>query len=617
MSKMDLLRLVTTGSVDDGKSTLIGRLLYDTGSIYLDQLEALSKKGALNKEGIDLAMVTDGLKAEREQGITIDVAYRHFMTKKRRFIIADAPGHVEYTRNMVTGASTAQVALLLLDAQNGLTTQTRRHAFIASLLEIRHLLLAINKMDLVNYSEERFNELKEEFNNFALRLNFADVTFIPISALKGDNVAVKSDNMPWYRGQSVLNYLENVYIEADRNLRDMRFDIELTLRCAPDFRGYAGRVLSGVLRVGDEVLALPSKQKSSIKSITTYNERPAYAFAPQNVAIELNDELDVGRGAMLVRPDNQPQLLEKLDLMVVWLGEKPLELTKSYYVRHLSAEVRGRVDKIYYNIDPDTLHRRATSALNLNDIGRLGLTLYKPLPVDSYEQNRVTGHLILIDPDTNATVAACMVLARNTAGMAEDGAEKLAAAPAESGERRFATGAKTLQKAKTIWLTGLSGAGKSTIAAALMEILSEYQLAATVLDGDVIRKGISAGLGFSEADRLENIRRVAEVARLLNSAGVLAICALISPMRAGRELARRIIGPERFIEAYVNTPLHECQKRDPKGLYKKGISGEIAEFTGVSAPYEEPLAPELVLDTLGKSPKELVEEILDYLAGSH
>lgn len=609
----DLLRFVTLGSVDDGKSTLIGRMLLDTRSILDDQLLAVEQASTrLSRDALDLALVTDGLRAEREQGITIDVAYRHFATPRRRFIIADSPGHVQYTRNMATGASTANLALLLVDARRGVLTQTRRHAFIGSLLGIRHLLVAVNKMDAVGWSEAVFARIRDEVEAFAARLSFTDLACIPVSALLGDNVVVPSRSMSWYDGPTVLSHLESAYVAADRNLVDLRFPVQLVIRPHQGFRGLAGTVASGVIRVGDEVVILPSGVASRVTRLVTYDRDVTYAFAPQAVTVCLADDRDVSRGDLLVRPANRPPARRELEAMLVWLDEAPLVVDRPYLLKHLATTTKAVVKRVAFRVKPETLHREPAVELGLNDIGRVSLEAFRPLLADAYDRNRATGMLVLIDPLSHSTVAAGMVLERGEASRGRGPGE---------GEVTPATGRVTPadrarglgQRPAAVWLTGLSGAGKSTLARALEEALLGAGRAACVLDGDEVRQGLCSDLGFSAADRAENIRRVAEVARILCDAGLIVITAFISPYRRDRARAREIIGAERFLEGFVDAPLEICATRDPKGLYRRARAGEIAEFTGVTAPYEPPERPDLRLDTVALGPTDAVEQLLTAL----
>jgi bifunctional enzyme CysN/CysC len=614
----DLLRFATAGSVDDGKSTLIGRLLHDANALYEDHIEALKKKSGRESGGMDFSLITDGLKAEREQGITIDVAYRYFSTPKRRFIIADTPGHEQYTRNMATGASTADVAVVLIDARLGVLTQSKRHGFIASLLGVPHLVVAVNKMDMVDYEQEVFERIREEYVEFTARLGLADVTFIPISALMGDNVVSRSGNMPWYPGVPLLTYLENVSIAGDRNLVDFRFPVQRVVRPNQDFRGYCGQIASGVVRPGDEVVALTSGQRSRVTRIATYDGDLDYAFAPLSVTLCLADEIDISRGDMLAHPNNVPRVERALDAMMIWLADKPLEVGRSYLVKHTTNVVKASCAQLLYRVDPNTLHREDATQLGMNDIGRVRLTLFRPLFLDQYERNRATGSFVLIDPLTNLTVGAGMVSDRLRAA---DVRTETAQQPVSGeitwhrGRVDFAERAKLLrQQPATVWLTGLSASGKSTIAFELERRLIGRGHACFVLDGDNIRHGLSRDLGFTPQDRTENIRRIAQVAHLLNEAGLIVITAFISPYAQDRELARQVIGPDRFLETYLAADLSTCEQRDPKGLYAKARNGRIAEFTGVSAPYEPPERPALSLDTASQDVDACVRAILKVLS---
>ena len=614
----DLLRFATAGSVDDGKSTLIGRLLHDANALYEDHIEALKKKAGRDNKGLDFSLITDGLKAEREQGITIDVAYRYFSTLKRRFIIADTPGHEQYTRNMATGASTADVAVVLIDARLGVLTQSKRHGFIASLLGVPHVVVAVNKMDMVDYEQEIFERIREEYTEFTARLGLGEVTFIPISALVGDNVVNRSENMPWYPGVPLLTYLENVSIAGDRNLVDFRFPVQRVVRPNQNFRGYSGQIASGVVRPGDEVVALGSGQRSQVTRIVTYNGDLEYAFAPLSVTLCLADEIDISRGDMLAHPNNVPRVERALDAMIIWLADSPLEAGRNYLVKHTSNLVKASCAELMYRVDPNTLHREGAMQLCMNDIGRARFTLFRPLHLDQYERNRVTGSFVLIDPLTNLTVGAGMVSDRlRAAELRTEGAQ-----PPVSSEITWHRGRVELaeraallrQQPATVWLTGLSASGKSTIAFELERRLMALGHACFVLDGDNIRHGLSRDLGFTPQDRTENIRRIAEVAHLLNEAGLIVITAFISPYAQDREVARRVIGPERFLETYLSANVSTCEERDPKGLYAKARSGSITEFTGVSAPYEPPTLPALSLDTASQNVDECVRAILHLLA---
>ncbi|HSG09940.1 MAG TPA: sulfate adenylyltransferase subunit CysN [Longimicrobiales bacterium] len=616
---MDLLRFSTAGSVDDGKSTLIGRLLYDTKSIFEDQLEAVEDASRRRGEGyVNLALLTDGLRAEREQNITIDVAYRYFATPKRKFIIADTPGHIQYTRNMVTGASTAELAIILIDARNGVLTQSKRHGFISSLLGIPHILVAINKMDLVDWSEEVYDRISAEYTSFAEKLGVDDMTFIPISALKGDNVVDKSANMPWYDGSTLLHYLEHVNVGAHRNLVDFRFPVQYVLRPHQDYRGYAGRVASGSVRPGEEIVVLPSGRRSRIASVDTADGSVAEASAGDSVALTLEDELDISRGDMIVRPLNLPSVGQELDATICWTSEEPMKPGTQYWVRQTTREVRGFISKVVYRIDVDTLHREEVEAFELNDIGRVHLTAAKPLFFDRYQLNRETGSFILIDPHTNATVAVGMIRGnvRHEVDLRGDGEERQTSpdvvwegwniALAEREERNG-------HKAAVLWFTGLPGSGKSTIARAVESRLFGSGGQTMLLDGDQVRHGLNGDLGFSDQDREENIRRVGEVAALFYRQGCVVLCTFVSPFRQDRDRARALVQEGRFVEVFVDTPLEECERRDPKGLYARARKGEIAHMTGISSPYEEPARPEIRVQTVGRAVDTIVEEIVEAL----
>lgn len=616
--KKELLRFTTAGSVDDGKSTLIGRLLYDTQAIYQDQLEALKNISQLRGEDqIDLALLTDGLRAEREQGITIDVAYRYFCTANRKYIIADTPGHEQYTRNMVTGASTANVAIILIDARNGVLTQSRRHGFIASLLGIPHLLVAVNKMDLVDWSQEVFQRIVDEYKTFSQRLSIHDIVFIPISALYGDNVVTPSKNMPWYEGVTILNYLEHVTISADRNLIDFRFPVQYVIRSNDDFRGFAGRISSGIIRRDDEVVVLPSKQATRVKAIVTPEGEVAEAFAGQSVVLILRDELDLSRGEMLVRSGNLPYQLNQFEANLCWMDDsRPLSLKNHYILQHTTRKVHAFIIKLRYRINVNTLHREYSEHLVLNEIGRVVIETAHPIFFDEYGKNREMGSFILVDPATNLTVAAGMIVKPVFETISEGEKDR----PSNNivwedrniklPEREARNG----HPAHVFWFTGLSGAGKTTLARELEKILFASGKQVYLLDGDNIRFGLNADLGFSERDRRENIRRIAHVARLMFDAGFIVLCSFISPHAEMRDYARSLFPAGRFSEIYVRCSLAECQRRDPKGLYKKALAGDIPLFTGISAPYEEPQNPDLILDTENNSSELLVSQFLKHFS---
>ncbi len=618
-AKSDLLRFTTAGSVDDGKSTLIGRLLNDSKQLYDDQLEAVQRDSIrLNREVVDLALLTDGLKAEREQGITIDVAYRYFSTPRRRFIIADTPGHEQYTRNMVTGASTASLAVILIDAANGVTTQSKRHGFIASLLGIPHVLVAINKMDLVDYSESAYESIRSQYIDFTAQLDLNDVTYIPISALKGDNVVNAGDNMPWFKGLTFLGHLEDVEIGSDRNLVDFRFPVQYVNRPSQSFRGYCGTILSGVVRKGDEMVALPSGKSSRVASIVSFDGEADHAYPPQSVTICLADEIDISRGDVLVHPSSLPRIDRKVEAMMVWMGEAPLRRNVPYIIKHSTQTLRGVVTEIDYRVDPNQLRREASEELRLNEIGRIKLECFQPLIYDEFARNRAMGSFILIDSFSNATVGAGMIVEWARHSVQPSGTDQAAPVSRNIREERSFISSEARrnrlgQRPVTIWLTGLSGSGKSTLAKRLEERLFAEGHLVYILDGDNVRSNLNRDLGFSADDRSENIRRIAEVAHLFNDAGMIAITSFISPYQADRERAREIIGPEAFIEIFVDTPLEICEERDPKGLYKKARSGEIDLFTGVSAPYEVPESPALTLNTAERSLDDCVNDLVSAL----
>ena len=616
---MDLLRFSTAGSVDDGKSTLIGRLLYDTKSIFEDQLEAVERASRQRGDAyVDLALLTDGLRAEREQGITIDVAYRYFATPKRKFIIADTPGHIQYTRNMVTGASTAELAIVLIDARKGVLTQSKRHGFLASLLQIPHILVAVNKMDLVDYDQATYDRIVDEYTEFASKLSIHDLTFIPISALAGDNVVHKSANMAWYEGPTLLHHLENVNIGASRNLVDFRFPVQLVIRPHQDFRGFAGQIASGSIVPGEEIVVLPSGRTSYVQSITTYGSNLAEAAAGDSVILTLTDEIDISRGDMIVRPHNLPQVANQLECIICWMNEEPLNPKGAYILQHTTHQVRAFINEINYRIDVDTLHRESVKTLQLNEIGRVKITTTQPLFFDAYQLNRNTGSFILIDPVTNATMAAGMIRRR---------ARELDEVITQPAARKTSTNVvwessqitremRERQKghnAAVLWFTGLSGSGKSTVARLLEKRLFEMGGHTFYLDGDNVRHGLNGDLGFSDADRKENIRRVAEVARLAFEHGNLVLCTFISPFEADRAFARSLLPESRFLEVYVKCDLEVVKRRDPKGLYAKALRGEIKEFTGISSPYEEPTQPEILVETDVQSTEEIVNQIIEDL----
>ncbi|ASR38145.1 adenylyl-sulfate kinase [Prauserella marina] len=601
-----LLRLATAGSVDDGKSTLIGRLLHDSKTLFVDQLAAVEL--ASRRRGEDypnLALLTDGLRAEREQGITIDVAHRYFATPRRKFIIADTPGHIQYTRNMVTGASTADVALVLVDARKGVLEQSRRHAFLASLLGIPHVVLCVNKMDLVDWSRDRFDEICADFRRFSMKLDVHDLTFVPVSALLGDNIVHRSASMPWYEGTSLLHHLEQVHVASDRNLVDARLPVQYVIR-SQEFRGYSGTVAGGVFKPGDEVLVLPSGHQSTVSAIWGPGGVPlAEAFPPQAVTVQLAGELDVGRGDLLCRKGNRPHVGSDIDAMVCWFAERDkLAVGSTFVLRHTTRSVKATVREFDYRLDVNTLHRdEHADALALNEIGRIRLTSRQPLLFDPYRRNRTTGSFILVDEATNDTVAAGMIT-----GPRADEVQLAWQRSAVTRQQRQAEGA-------TVWLTGLSGSGKSAVGVELERKLIATGRAAYLLDGDNLRHGLNADLGFTAADRSENVRRVGEVARLFADAGVVAIASLISPYGADRDRVRAVHDAAGlpFVEVFVDTPIDVCEERDPKGLYAKARAGSLTGFTGIDDPYQVPSAPELVFRPGDGDPAAMAEAILGFL----
>ena len=616
---MDLLRFSTAGSVDDGKSTLIGRLIYDTKSIFEDQLEAVEDASNRRGEGyVNLALLTDGLRAEREQNITIDVAYRYFATPKRKFIIADTPGHIQYTRNMVTGASTAELAVILIDARNGVLTQSKRHGFISSLLGIPHILVAVNKMDLVDWSEETYDAIVDEYTDFAEKLGVDDLSFIPISALKGDNVVDPSEHMPWYKGSTFLHHLEHVNVGAHRNLVDFRFPVQYVIRPDQDYRGYAGRISSGTIRPGEKIIVLPSRKTTTIESIETFDGSLEEATAGDSVSITTAEELDISRGDMIVRPGNLPNADTEIDATICWTSDEPMQPNTQYWLRQTTRETKAFINRIVYRIDVDTLHRDEVKQFELNDIGRVHLTTASPIFFDRYAMNRETGSFILIDPHTQNTVAAGMIRgAVRTVGdlpAEEPDTDVRPVSPdvvwetwnIDLAERERRSG----HKAAVVWFTGLSGSGKSSIARLLERRLWDSGIQTMLLDGDQVRHGINGDLGFSPEDRTENIRRIGELSSIFFRQGSLVLCTFVSPFRADRERARGLIPEGRFVEVFIDTPIEECEKRDVKGLYARARRGEIAHMTGISSPYEAPENPDVRLETVGREPDEVVAELL-------
>jgi bifunctional enzyme CysN/CysC len=599
--KKDLLRLLTAGSVDDGKSTLIGRLMFDSKMIYEDQLAALerdSKRIGHAGEDIDYALLLDGLKAEREQGITIDVAYRYFSTSNRKFIIADTPGHEQYTRNMITGGSTANLAIILIDATKGVITQTRRHTFLVSLLGIKHVVLAVNKMDLVQFSNKVFDEICIDYKKFITQLDIPDVEFIPLSALKGDNVVSISDKMPWYHGKSLLEFLETVHISSDRNYDDFRFPVQYVLRPDRDFRGFSGKLVSGVIRPGDTVMALPSRKTSKIKRIPTYDGDLEMAFPPQSVTLVLEDEIDISRGEMIVTPDNLPRMERHFESMLVWMDEEPMDLSLQYFLKHTTSTTRARIDMMRYKTDVNTLEKKEVETLTLNEIGRAVFTTAKTLYFDPYKKNKNTGSFILIHPVSNNTVAVGMILdkleSRDLPSRITD-IDKESIRQGKSLISEELRQNKYNQKGVTLWFTGLHGSGKNELAFSLEKKLFDKGATVVLLDGSSVRSGLNRELDYSPADRAENLRRVAHICKILNDQGIIVIASFISRNKSLRDQISEIIGNDRFHLFYMNASLEYCRGNKPD-LYEKAERGEIENLPGVDLEYEEPANARLVFN---------------------
>jgi bifunctional enzyme CysN/CysC len=603
--RKDLLRFITCGSVDDGKSTLIGRLLYESKMIFDDQLAALaadSKRMGTRGGELDFALLVDGLSAEREQGITIDVAYRFFSTDKRKFIVADTPGHEQYTRNMITGASTAELAVILVDARKGVLTQTRRHSYLVSLLGIRRIVLAINKMDLVDYSPDIFRRTEEQYLEFAGRIGLTDITCIPVSAVHGHNIVRRAGEMAWYRGPTLMEHLDNVQVSDDAAAKPFRLPVQLVNRPSLDFRGFAGTIVSGVVRAGDGIRVLPSGRQTQVRTVMVGNEEVPAAQAGQSVTITLADELDVSRGDVLSACDAPPAVADQFEATIVWMHEKPMLQGRSYQMKIGTQTVMATLAPLKYKVDVNTLEHVAVKKLELNDIGVCGLGLSQPIVFEPYAENRDLGGFVLVDRVTNATVGAGLLhfalrRSQNVHWQALD---------INKSVRAETKG----QKPCVVWFTGLSGAGKSTIANLLEKHLHAHGRHTYLLDGDNVRHGLNKDLGFTDADRVENIRRVAEVSRLMVDAGLIVLVSFISPFRAERRMARRLLETGEFIEVFVDTPLAVAESRDPKGLFKKARRGELKNFTGIDSPYETPEQPEVRIDTTRLTAEQAVAVIL-------
>ncbi len=604
----DLLRFITCGSVDDGKSTLIGRLLHDSKLILEDQMSSLVKDSARHGttgEDIDFALLVDGLEAEREQGITIDVAYRYFATSKRSFIVADTPGHEQYTRNMATGASTAQLAVILIDARKGVLVQTRRHSLICSLLGIRHVILAVNKIDLVDFGQDTFERIADEYNAFAKPLGFSAIVAIPVSARFGDNITKPSPNTPWYRGPTLLQQLETIDTESETEAKPFRFPVQWVNRPNLDFRGYAGTVVSGRINAADPVVVATTGRSSQVKEIVTYEGPLTSAEAGDAVTLTLTDDIDIARGDVLVSPTACPEVTDQFAAHIIWMSEEPMFPGRSYLARIGTKTVPTSITALKYKIDVNTRDHLAAHTLGLNDIALCNLSTSVPIAFDPYEQNRQTGSFILIDRFTNHTVGAGMVAFGLRRG------PNIHWQPLLVGKAERA--ALKQQKPAVLWFTGLSGAGKSTVANIVEQRLHLSGHHTMLLDGDNVRHGLCRDLGFTEVDRVENIRRAGEVAKLMTESGLIVLCSFISPYRAEREMVRNLVAGGEFIEVFVDTPIEECMRRDPKGLYAKAQAGTIKNFTGVDAPYEIPASPEIHLHTVGHEPSQLADLVLTEL----
>jgi len=607
-----LLRFLTCGSVDDGKSTLIGRLLYDSQLILDDQLAALQKEShnrTTGDEGIDFSLLVDGLTAEREQGITIDVAYRFFTTNKRKFIVADTPGHEQYTRNMATGASNADVALVLIDARKGILTQTRRHSFILSLIGVKHVVAVINKIDLVDYDKETFDRIDAEYREFAGQLGFKSLVTIPVSALRGDNIVNKSEAMDWYRGPQLVPYLEEIDVAEDGIEKPFRFPVQWVNRASLDFRGFSGTIASGSVRPGDEVLVAASRKPAKISRVVTMDGDLDVAVAGQAVTLVLDREIDISRGDVLSAPGKTAEYSNQFEGKLVWMNENKAMSGRSYLIRVGTQLVPATLSNIKHKIDVNTLEQSKTAALDLNEVGTVTISTDKPIAFDPYSENGTTGGFILIDRLTNATLAA---------GTVDFGLHKAQNLTYQD----FDVSRKTRSEMKgqtprIVWFTGLSGSGKSTVANLLEKRIAAEGKHTYILDGDNVRHGLNKDLGFSDEDRVENIRRIAEVARLMADAGLIVLVSFISPFKNERKLAREVAGDIKFIETYVNTPLEVCAERDPKGLYARAKKGEIKNFTGIDSPFEAPENPDITLNAANRDPADLANELYDLMFEGH
>ena len=599
------LRFITCGSVDDGKSTLIGRLLYDSKLIFEDQLESLeneSKKIGTQGGDLDFALLVDGLAAEREQGITIDVAYRFFSTDKRKFIVADTPGHEQYTRNMATGASSADLAVILIDARKGILTQTRRHSYIVSLLGIKHVVVAINKMDLVDYSEENFNKIEEEYRNFAGSLNFSSITCVPLSALKGDNITDPSANMDWYDGPTLMTKLETIDISDQSEHAPFRLPVQWVNRPNLDFRGFSGTIASGSVKPGDEIIVLPSAKTSRVKTIATFDGDLDKAIADQAITLTLEDEIDISRGDVITELEHRPETTDQFQAHIIWMHDKPMLPGRPYLIKTTNKTITGEITELKYKVNVNSLEHEAGKVLELNEVGVCNVSLDNTIVFDAYQDNAALGSFIIIDKISNVTLAAGMIdfglrRATNVHWQAVD-VDK----DSRSEQKR--------QKPVVLWFTGLSASGKSTVANLIEKKLQVLGNHTYLLDGDNVRHGLNRDLGFVEADRVENIRRVGEVAKLMVDAGLIVLTAFISPFKQERQMVRELMEDSEFVEIFVDTPIEICEQRDPKGLYKKARAGQIKNFTGFDSPYEAPESAEIHLHMADKTAEAAADEVI-------
>lgn len=607
-SEKSFLRFMTCGSVDDGKSTLIGRLLYDSKMIFEDQLSALesdSKKIGTQGENIDFALLVDGLAAEREQGITIDVAYRFFSTDKRKFIVADTPGHEQYTRNMATGASTADLAILMIDARKGILTQTQRHSFIVSLLGIKNVVLAINKMDLVDYDQDIYNQIEKEYRAFAAELDFKNIVSIPMSALAGDNILTHSDKTSWYCGPTLMEHLETVEITSTDVNQAFRLPVQWVNRPNLDFRGFSGTIASGSVAVGDKIIALPSAKTSIVKSIIGTKSEKQEAKAGEAITLCLENEIDISRGDVLAKEKDRPETTDQFQAHIIWMHDEPMLPGRPYLVKTTNKTTEGVISELRHKVNVNSLEHESAKVLELNEVGLVNVNLNQSIAFDSYGENKAMGSFIVIDKFTNSTVACGMInfglrRASNVHWQAVD-------------VHKESRASQKHQQAKLLWFTGLSGSGKSTIANLVEKKLHAMGKHTYLLDGDNVRHGLNKDLGFTDADRVENIRRVGEVSALMIDAGLIVLTAFISPFRAERQMVREMVGEGEFIEIFVDTPLEVCEQRDVKGLYKKARAGDLKNFTGIDSPYEKPESAEIIVNTVDNSADEAAELIVSKL----